>query len=268
MLQSFRKHIIWVSLISGVVFLFLLLPMLVVVPLSFNAEPYFSLPVQQYSTRWYRSIHSSLAWQTAFRNSFIVAISTVCLAVPIGVLAAIGLNSVRPRERSALFIVYLLPLIIPQIITALGVFFLFSDIGLARTLTGLALAHTLLAFPFVVLAVDSSLSQFDNTLIRAGFSLGARPLRVLFTIIVPNIAPGIIAGTIFAFMTSFDEVVMVIFLASPEQFTVPREMWKGAREEISPEILAVASIMMTLTLVVFSALELIREKGNGARPQF
>jgi putative spermidine/putrescine transport system permease protein len=268
MLQSFRRHIIWVSLISSLVLLFLLLPMLVVVPLSFNAEPYFSLPVQHYSTRWYQALQSSLAWQTAFRNSFIVAMSTVCIAVPVGIFAAVGLNSVRPRERSGLFIIYLLPLIVPQIITALGVFFLFSDVGLAHGLTGLVLAHTLLAFPFVVIAVDSSLSQFDNNLIRAGFSLGARPLRVLITIIIPNIAPGVIAGIIFAFMTSFDEVVMVIFLAGPEQFTVPREMWKGAREEISPEILAVASIMMTLTLVVFSALELTRGKGDKVQPHF
>ena len=266
MLQSFRKHLIWIAVISSVIFLFLLLPMLVVVPLSLNAEPYFSFPVQEYSTRWYQSVYSSFAWRTAFRNSFIVAISTVCLAVPLGILAAIGLNSMRPRERSTLLVVYLLPLVIPQIITALGIFFFFSDIGLSRTLFGIVLAHTLLSFPFVVLAVDASLSQFDSNLIRAGFSLGAQPLRVLLTIIVPNIVPGIVAGIIFAFMTSFDEVVLVIFLASPEQFTVPREMWKGAREEISPEILAVASIMMTLTLIAFSLLEVFRDRRSNASP--
>jgi putative spermidine/putrescine transport system permease protein len=265
MANTFRRYLIWLGIFSSCVFVFLLAPMIVVVPLSLNAEPYFSLPIREYSTRWYQSVYNSLAWQTAFRNSFVIAFCTVALSVPLGVLGAIGLSSVGARYRNGLLVIYLLPLIIPHIITALGIFFFFSDIGLARTIVGIVLAHTLVAFPFVVLAVNASLSQFDINLVRAGYSLGAGPLRVLLTIIVPNIFPGILAGAILAFMTSFDEVVLVLFLASNEQFTVPREMWKGAREEISPEILAVASIMTMLTLVVFSVLELVREKGK-ARP--
>jgi putative spermidine/putrescine transport system permease protein len=158
--------------------------------------------------------------------------------------------------------VFLLPLIIPQIIIAVGIFFFFSDIGFARTIFGIVLAHTLVAFPFVVLAVDSSLSEFDINLVSAGFSLGAGPVRVVMDIVVPNILPGIFAGAVLAFMTSFDEVILVLFLASNDQFTVPREMWKGAREEISPEILAVATIMTLVTLVVFSCLEAVRARSR------
>jgi putative spermidine/putrescine transport system permease protein len=256
----------------GLIFLFLIMPILVILPLSFNAEPYFTftegmltLQADAFSMRWYEDIIDNEQWGHSIKNSFIVAISSTVLATALGTLAALGLSRAYMPYRTVIMGVLISPMIVPLIITAAGMYFFYSNIGLAQTYLGLILAHTALGTPFVVITVTATLVGFDHSLTRASASLGADPTRTFFRVIVPLILPGVISGALFAFITSFDEVVVVLFLAGFEQRTVPRQMWAGIREQISPTILAVATLLIALSVVLMTVLELLRRRNERMR---
>ena len=243
----------------ALVFVFLVAPIVVIVPLSFNAEPYFTftegmlrLDPEAYSLRWYREIIENEVWTRSLINSLIIGVSATFLATALGTLAALGLASAAMPARRLVMGLLISPMITPVIISAAGMFFFYSSIGLGQTHLGLILAHTALGIPFVVITVTATLSGFDRNLTRAAASLGAPPLYAFRKVQLPLIAPGVISGALFAFATSFDEVVVVLFMAGVEQRTIPRQMWAGIREQISPAILAVATF-----LIVFAALLLV-----------
>ena len=256
----------------GFVFLFLIAPILVIIPLSFNAEPYFtftegmiSLKSDAYSTRWYADIAKNPQWAFSAVNSIIVAVCSTLLATFLGTLAALGLSQSHMPYKSAVMGVLISPMIVPLIISAAGMFFFYSNIGLAQTLPGLILAHAVLGTPFVVITVTATLTGFDNSLTRASQSLGADSRRTFFKVQMPLILPGVISGALFAFITSFDEVVIVFFLAGFEQRTIPRQMWAGIREQISPTILAVATILVLVSILLLTTVELLRRRSEKLR---
>ena len=256
----------------GFVFLFLIAPILVIIPLSFNAEPYFtftegmmSLKSDAYSTRWYADIAKNPQWAFSAVNSIIVAVCSTLLATFLGTLAALGLSQSHMPYKSAVMGVLISPMIVPLIISAAGMFFFYSNIGLAQTLPGLILAHAVLGTPFVVITVTATLTGFDNSLTRASQSLGADNRKTFFKIQMPLILPGVISGALFAFITSFDEVVIVFFLAGFEQRTIPRQMWAGIREQISPTILAVATILVLVSILLLTTVELLRRRSEKLR---
>ena len=256
----------------GFVFLFLIAPILVIIPLSFNAEPYFtftegmiSLKSEAYSTRWYADIAKNPQWAFSAVNSIIVAVCSTLLATFLGTLAALGLSQSHMPYKSAVMGVLISPMIVPLIISAAGMFFFYSNIGLAQTLPGLILAHAVLGTPFVVITVTATLTGFDNSLTRASQSLGADSRRTFFKVQMPLILPGVISGALFAFITSFDEVVIVFFLAGFEQRTIPRQMWAGIREQISPTILAVATILVLVSILLLTTVELLRRRSEKLR---
>tara|TARA_B100000963_G_scaffold263273_1_gene231419 strand:- start:348 stop:1199 length:852 start_codon:yes stop_codon:yes gene_type:complete len=256
----------------GFVFIFLIAPILVIIPLSFNAEPYFtftegmiSLKPQAYSTRWYADIAKNPQWAFSAANSIIVAICSTFLATLLGTLAALGLSQSHMPYKSAVMGVLISPMIVPLIISAAGMFFFYSNIGLAQTLPGLILAHAVLGTPFVVITVTATLTGFDHSLTRASQSLGANSRKTFFKIQMPLILPGVISGALFAFITSFDEVVIVFFLAGFEQRTIPRQMWAGIREQISPTILAVATILVVVSILLLTTVELLRRRSERLR---
>ncbi len=281
----------------ALVFLFLILPILIIIPLSFNAEPYFSFSEgmlrfdpDAYSLRWYLDIltngmsdrdapfgwawisdsWNNAQWIHSMRNSFFIAIVSTILATVFGTLAALGLSQADMPYRNLIMSLLIAPMIVPLIITAAALFFFLSDLSLSQTYTGIIIAHAVLGVPFVVITVTATLVGFDRSLMRAGANMGANPRTVFFKIVMPLITPGMISGALFAFITSFDEVVAVIFLAGFEQRTIPRQMWSGLREQISPTILAVATIMVTLSIVLLTVLELLRrrsERLRGIAPQ-
>jgi len=258
--------------LCAMIFLFLIAPILVIVPLSFNAEPYFtftkamlSLDPDAFSLRWYQDINNNPQWSLAIKNSFIVGTSSTLLATTLGTLAALGLSRPEMPYRTAIMSILISPMIVPLIITAAGMYFFYSNIGLAQTYPGLILAHTALGTPFVVITVTATLVGFDRSLTRAAANLGSAPTRTFFKITVPLILPGVISGALFAFITSFDEVVVVLFLAGFEQRTVPRQMWAGIREQISPTILAVATLLITFSVVLMTILELLRRRNERMR---
>jgi putative spermidine/putrescine transport system permease protein len=256
----------------GFVFIFLIAPILVIIPLSFNAEPYFtftegmiSFEPEAYSTRWYADIAKNPQWAFSAANSIIVAICSTFLATLLGTLAALGLSQSHMPYKSAVMGVLISPMIVPLIISAAGMFFFYSNIGLAQTLPGLILAHAVLGTPFVVITVTATLTGFDHSLTRASQSLGADSRKTFFKIQMPLILPGVISGALFAFITSFDEVVIVFFLAGFEQRTIPRQMWAGIREQISPTILAVATILVVVSILLLTTVELLRRRSERLR---
>lgn len=248
---------------------FLMLPILIIIPLSFNAEPFFSftkgmlaLDPEAYSVKWYMQIIEDDKWILAIKNSFFIGICATLIATTLGTLAAIGMsNSDMPCKR---FIMAMLlsPMIVPLIITAAGMFFFYTQLNLVGSYLGVIIAHAVLGTPFVIITVNAALAGFDYSLVNASLGMGAKPTYTFFKVIMPLIRPGVISGALFAFVTSFDEVVVVLFLAGPEQRTIPRQMFSGLREQISPTILAVATLLVILSAMLLLTLEYLRARSE------
>ena len=255
----------------ALIFAFLVAPILVIVPLSFNAEPYFTFTEgmlrfdpEAYSLRWYREIVENDAWTRALGNSLLIGLAATVLATALGTLAALGLASRAMPARRAAMGLLISPMVTPLIISAAGMFFFYSSLGLSQTHLGLILAHAALGTPFVVITVTATLSAFDTNLTRAAASLGAGPLRTFRRVQLPLIAPGVLSGALFAFAASFDEVVVVLFMAGENQRTIPRQMWAGIREQISPAILAVATFLIVFAVVLLFTVDWLRRRSGAA----
>ena len=259
-------------ILCGLIFFFLIFPLVVVVPLSFNSVPFFTFTKEMlaldpagYSLKWYEDFFSNLNWQGAVRNSVIIAFFATMLSTTLGTLAALGLSRPTMPAKTLIMSLLISPMIVPLIISAAGMFFFYSRIGLQGTHLGVILAHAALGTPFVVITVTATLVGFDNSLIRASASLGASPTTTFFKVIVPLILPGVISGALFAFITSFDEVIVVLFVGSFRQRTIPWQMFSGIREHISPTILAVATILVIVSIGLLFAVELLRRRGERLR---
>jgi len=258
--------------ICALIFVFLIGPIFVILPLSFNAEPYFTFTSEMlsfdsagYSMRWYEDFWSDTNWQRAVRNSFIIAVFATLISTTLGTIAALGLSQASMPYKTAIMATLISPMIVPLIISAAGMFFFYSRIGLASTHVGVILAHAALGTPFVVITVTATLVGFDRSLIRAANNLGANQVTTFFRIIVPLILPGVISGGLFAFITSFDEVVVVLFVGSVEQRTIPWAMFSGIREQISPTILAVATLLICLSILLLTMIEMLRRRNERLR---
>ncbi len=259
-------------LICGLIFVFLIAPILVIMPLSFNAEPFFTFTPEMlsfdpagYSTKWYQEFFSSSNWQQAVENSVIIAIFATLFSTVLGTVAALGLSRSVMPFRTAIMAILISPMIVPLIISAAGMYFFYSKIGLQGTHIGIILAHTALGTPFVVITVTATLVGFDHSLTRAAANLGADPVRTFFKVIVPLILPGVISGGLFAFITSFDEVVIILFVGSVEQRTIPWQMFSGIRENISPTILAVATLLILFSITLLTTIEILRRRSERLR---
>ena len=245
---------------SALVLAFLVLPIFAIVPLSFNSSSFLSYPLAGLSLRWYEELIGSSGWMSALRNSVLVAAATTALATPLGTLAALGLTRLGSTLKPVLMALLLAPMFVPVIIVAVASYFLYAQLGLAQSMAGLVLGHTVLATPFVVLVVHASLQGFDATLLRAGASLGARPVIVMRRVLLPMIAPGMFAAAIFAFTTSFDEIVVAMLLAGVEQKTLPLKMFEGVRDHISPAITAAATLLVLTSIVLLGVIEGLRRQ--------
>ena len=253
----------------GLIFAFLVAPILVIVPLSFNAEPYFTftegmlrLDPEAYSLRWYRQVLGDGAWARGLANSLLIGVAATVLATALGTLAALGLSSRAMPARHLAMGLLISPMVTPLIISAAGMFFFYSTLGLSQTHLGLILAHAALGTPFVVITVTATLSAFDTNLTRAAASLGAGPVTTFRRVQLPLIAPGVVSGALFAFATSFDEVVVVLFMAGENQRTIPRQMWAGIREQISPAMLAVATFLILFAVLLLCTVEWLRRRAG------
>lgn len=258
--------------ICGLIFFFLIAPILVIIPLSFNAQDFFTFTPEMlaldpdgYSTKHYDDFFTNDAWQQALWNSIRIAPMATLLSVSFGTLAAIGLSQPHVPFRRAIMAILISPMIVPLIISAAGMFFFYSRIGLQGTYWGVVLAHAALGIPFVIITVTATLVGFDRSLTRAAANMGADPVTTFFRVQMPLILPGVISGGLFAFITSFDEVVVVLFVGSAGQKTLPWQMFIGLREQISPTILAVATILVTLSVILLATLEGLRRRSERLR---
>ncbi|HWT37249.1 MAG TPA: ABC transporter permease [Paraburkholderia sp.] len=258
---------IWYFTLRGLAvltLLYLILPVLAIVPLSFSSSTFLVYPIPGWSLRWYQNLIASDEWRMAAKNSFIVAPSATVLATVLGTLAAIGLTKANFKGKALLMAILISPMIVPVVVVGVGMYLFFAPLGLANTYIGLIMAHASLGVPFVVTTVAATLQGFNYNLVRASLSLGANPVKTFFSITLPVIAPGVISGALFAFATSFDEVVVTLFLAGANQTTLPRQMFTGIRENISPTIAALATILIVFSTCLLLALEWLRGR-NAAR---
>ncbi|WP_291991838.1 ABC transporter permease [Candidatus Accumulibacter sp. ACC003] len=249
----------------GLILLFLVIPILVIIPLSFNSDSFLIYPMSGFSLRWYEEFFFSDTWIHALKNSLIVAPFATLLAMVFGTLASIGLTRVDFPGKALVTAILISPMVVPVVIVGVATYLVFAPIGLSGSYLGLILVHAALGVPFVVTTVSATLQGFDYNLVRAAASLGANPLTAFFRVTLPLVAPGVISGGLFAFGISFDEVVVTLFLASPEQTTLPRQMFSGIRENISPAIAAVATILTLFAVLMLLALEWLRGRSERLR---
>ncbi len=257
------RLLLW--LYAGLVLLFLVLPILVIVPLSLSSGTFLYFPLPGLSLRWYARLVEHAPWRQTLLNSLLVGAIATLLATTLGTLAAFGLARARFRGRGLIMALLLSPMIVPVIIVATGAYFFYQRLGLTNSLLGLAIAHAALGAPFVLVTVSATLTGLDPSLPRAAHGLGAPPWTAFRRVTLPIIAPGVVSGALFAFVTSFDEVVVALFLTGPAQRTLPRQMFEGIREEISPEILAAATILVLLAVLLLVAAELLRRRSARLR---
>ena len=269
----------------GIVFFFLIAPLVAIIPISFSRSPFMLFTEgmlawppdpEAWSFRWYRymvgictdknlTTPCSNRWMIGTVNSFFVGTISTLVATALGTLAALGLSRPHMPYKGLIMSVLISPMIVPLIITAAGMFFFYAKINLVYTFTGIIMAHVALSTPFVVITVTATLVGFDTNMTRAAQSLGAKPIRTFFKVIMPLILPGVISGALFAFITSFDEVVIVMFMASLDQLTIPKQMWAGIRQEISPVILCMATCLVALSIFLLTTVELLRRRSEKMR---
>lgn len=240
------------------VLVYLLAPILVIMPLSFSDSSFLVYPIHGWSLKWYENLFGSEEWARAARNSFIVAPAATLIATVLGTTAAVGLARTSFPFKGLLMSLLIAPMVVPIVVVGVSTYLFFAPLGLADSYLGLIVVHAALGAPFVLTTVLATLQGFDHNLVRASLGLGETPMRSFFRITLPVIAPGVVSGALFAFATSFDEVVVALFLAGPEQLTLPRQMFNGIRENISPTIAAVATLLILFTTSLLLALEWLR----------
>ncbi len=255
---SQRLWHVGVRLSAGFGFAFMLVPIVIIIPISFSSGSFLNYPLPGLSLKWYQAALAPFPWLSSFQNSLLIGAATTVLATVLGTLAAVGLQKLQFRLKPLVVALLISPMVVPLVITALALYFFFASLELLGSFTGMILAHTVLAIPFVVVTVSATLSGFDHTLTRAAESLGASPLSAFRTVTLPLIMPGIVSGAIFAFITSFDEIVVALFIASPAQFTLPRQLFSGLRDQLDPSIVAVAVMLLALSSLLILVVELLR----------
>lgn len=237
---------------------YLLMPVLVIIPMSWSESPYLAFPPEGFTFQWYENFFGDSAWMSALGHSLTIGLLSALFAVVLGTLAALALVRGNFPFRGAIMAVLLAPMIVPFVIVGLAIYITFLSLGLTQTTFGFVLVHTALGVPYVLINVVASLSSVDRRLEMAAMNLGATPIGTFFRITLPLILPGMLAGALFAFITSWDEVVVAIFLSGPEVTTLPVKMWAGIRVQIDPTIAAISTISLIVILAVFAGQGVIK----------
>src|SRR6476660_4864135 len=241
---------LWLYVLGGLILLFLILPSLLVIPLSFSDSRYLAFPPPGWSTRWYEAYFSAIEWRDATVVSFTAAGLTMAISTALGTLAAYGLHTSHSRFTRLAYVTFMLPLIVPAILIAIGVFLLYAQLGLNNTLTGIVLAHSVMAIPLVVITIASSLKSYDMNQEMVARSLGANRPWAFLTVTLPQIKISVISAALLAFITSLDEVVISLFIAGGDNATLTRRMFNALRDEIDPTIAAISTLLILISAVL------------------
>ena len=247
---------LWLYIISGLVMFFLVVPSMIVVPMSFSGSTYLEFPPQEWSLRWYFTYFNSTAWQNATFTSLKVAVLTLLLATPMGTLAAYGLHVSRFRFSMYIYVILALPLMVPIIMIAIGVFFLYAKLGMVNSITGLVLAHSMLAMPLVVIVVAAGFKSYDMNQELVARSLGASRARAFLTITLPQIRFSVATGALLAFLTSLDEVIVALLVSGGQNATITRRMFNALRDQIDPTIASISTCLIAVSILLLAAAQI------------
>ncbi len=250
----------WLRILVGIILIALIAPILVIIPMSFTSVSYFEFPPPGYSTKWYESFFSNSEWVEATFRSLTIAVCTAFVAVTIGIMAALAVTRLNFWGKQLFMSLMVAPMIIPLIIIGVALYHSFSPLGLSNSMLGLVLAHTIVALPIVFVTVTARLKGLDRNLELAAMGLGSTPIQAFFQITLPLIRPAVLSGALFAFIISFDEVVVTIFLAGPKTKTLPIALWENLRNQVDPTMAAVSTILIGLTVTAFVAQSIVSSR--------
>lgn len=256
---------LWLYTLSVVIMILLVTPTLIVVPMSFSDSQYLEFPPTVWSTRWYNHYFGSTEWMLATRTSFKVAFLTMLVATPTGVLAAYGLHTSGVRFVRVAFVLMLTPMMVPVVLVAIGAFYAYVQLKILYTVAGLVLAHTVLALPLVVIVTGSALKSYDMAQEQAARGLGAPRWKAFLTVTLPQIRFAVVTSALLAFLTSFDEVVVAMFVSGGDNPTLTRNMFNALRDQIDPTIASISTIMILVTTLMMALAQLFgqRKKPSG-----
>lgn len=250
------RKLLWV--LAALTAVYLVLPVFIVIPTSFSDSAFLEFPPKAWSWRWYENFFTDLTWLDSAVASLQIGVQVTLLSLVLGTAAALGMVRGSYPGRALVSALVMAPVLVPYVIIGLAVYAVFLEAGITETVLGFVLVHTALAVPYVVITVSSALMSFDRRLEQAAMSLGAGPLTTFARVTLPLIAPSLASGAVFAFVTSFDEVVTSVFLSGPDLTTLPVRMWSGVRVQIDPTVAAVSSMLLLVTLSLFAAAGLVR----------
>jgi len=253
----------WV--LVAIILIYLVFPVFIVVPVSFSSAKYLQFPPPGWSLQWYQNYLERPGWVPATFVSIRVAVITTILATVLGTAASLALVRGRFPGKGAVNSFIVSPLVVPGIIVAIGIYFFYAQVKLVGNPLGLALAHTALALPFVVTNVTATLHGFDERLEYAAMNLGANRWQTFWRVTLPIIRPGVLAGALFAFITSFDELIVALFVSGTGAVTLPRKMWDSLRQEIDPTIAAVSSVLIAISVILLFTVEMLRQRSERSR---
>jgi putative spermidine/putrescine transport system permease protein len=247
---------LWLYVLAGLTMFFLVVPSLIVIPMSFSESQYLEFPPREWSLRWYRNYFGSVAWMDATATSFKAGVLTMLLATTVGVAAAYGLHSSRTRWSGLVQGLLLTPIVVPVILVGIGVFYVYARLGLVNTLIGIVMAHSMLAVPLVVMIVTSALKSYDANQELVARSLGASRPKAFFLVTLPQVRFSVVTSAVLSFLTSFDEVIVALFVSGGANSTLTRNMFASLRDQIDPTIAAISTLVIVLTsaLLVISQL--------------
>ena len=260
--QITRRGRLWLYILGALIMCFLVLPSVIVAPMSFSGSQYLEFPPREWSLLWYEAYFESSEWLAATRTSLLVAVLTAALATPLGVAAAYGLAASGARGM-LVSLAMLSPMMVPTILSGVGIFYVFVKLKLVNTLIGLVLAHAMLALPLVFIVAAAALKNYDMNQERVARSLGASRLRAFWTITLPQIRFSVVSGALLAFLTSFDEVIIALFIAGGDNSTLTRAMFLALRDQIDPTIASVSTIMIFVSSLLLVAAQIFgKDKGD------
>jgi len=253
-----RRH--WLYSIVGTVLLFLVLPVCIVIPESFSDSKYLSFPPPGFSLKWYSAFLSSDDWLSSARASLVAATLTMLFATPVGVASAYAISNLGPRFQRISMAFILLPVIVPSMLIAIGIFYVYIRLSLVNTMLGIVLAHSILAIPFVIVTLLSALRSFDLRQELVARSLGAPRFAAFWRVTLPQIRPAVISAALFAFIISLDEVIVSLFVAGGNNMVLTRRMFVALRDALDPTIAAISTFFVVVSLAVLGTVALLSRK--------
>ena len=265
--QVTNRRRLWLYAIAALVLAFLVVPTLIVIPMSFSASQYLEFPPRAWSLRWYANFFGSNSWMQAAATSFKAGFLTVLVATPLGTLAAYGLFVSRMRGAAVIHTMLITPLIVPVILAGIAIFYVYVKLKLVNSLLGIVLAHSVLAIPLVMMIVTSALKSFDMSQEMVARSLGASRPKAFLLVTLPQIRFAVVTAAVLSFLTSFDEVIVALFVSGGANSTLTRNMFNALRDQIDPTIAAISTMMVLVTSILLVALQALGKPGKRGQGQ-